>query len=116
MNKQRRARLAQAKNALNEALAIVSKALANNAEPDTDKLNDLLDTAGSIVTEVLDDEQEAFDNMPAGLQDSLRGMDMSAAIDSLTDATEALDARPEDLDELQDRIYDAIGAVEDAAL
>jgi len=64
MNKDRRKRLT-------EALALL------------DKAETLLNEADQIVTEVRDEEQEAFDNLSEGLQQSERGQLMEEAISSL---------------------------------
>lgn len=41
---------------------------------------DSLDDAVSTIQEVIDEEQDAFDNLPPGLQDSERGAKMEDAI------------------------------------
>ena len=53
-----------------------------------------------IIDDVLDDEQDCFDNLPDGLQVAERGEKMEQAIDSLTDAS--------------DYITDAIESIEEA--
>lgn len=40
---------------------------------------------------ILNDEQNAFDNMPEGLQSSYRGMCSEDAIDNMEEASEKLD-------------------------
>lgn len=40
---------------------------------------------------ILDEEQDAFDNMPEGLQSSYRGMCSEDAIDNMEEASEKLD-------------------------
>ena len=40
---------------------------------------------------ILNEEQDAFDNMPEGLQSSYRGMCSEDAIDSLEEASDKLD-------------------------
>ena len=57
MNKERRARLAE--------------------------VDDLLMEAVDDITEIVEDEQEAFDNLPEGLQCSSRGEAMEEAIDEM---------------------------------
>ena len=42
-------------------------------------------------TSILSEEQDAFDNMPEGLQGSYRGMCSEDAIDSMEEASEKLD-------------------------
>ena len=46
---------------------------------------DLLGTAQTILENVIDEEQEAFDNMPDGLQCSERGETMEETIYNLQD-------------------------------
>ena len=45
----------------------------------------------SELSSILNDEQNAFDNMPEGLQSSYRGMCSEDAIDSMEEASEKLD-------------------------
>ena len=42
------------------------------------------------LSSILDEEQNAFDNMPEGLQSSYRGMCSEDAIDSMEEASEKL--------------------------
>ena len=49
---------------------------------------------------ILNEEQDAFDNMPEGLQSSYRGMCSEDAIDSMEDASEKLDEVIELLSEI----------------
>lgn len=58
---------------------------------------DLIEQAMSILEQVKDDEQEAFDNLPANLQGSERGETMEEYIYTLEEFLDALD-----VDELQD--------------
>ena len=51
--------------------------------------------ARDIIESVTDEEQEAFDNMPEGIQQSERGEAMEEMISIMSDAYEAL----EDVDE-----------------
>lgn len=51
----------------------------------------LLHKAQKIVEAVLDDEQDAYDNMPSGLQASMQGDLMEQAIDELDEATENIE-------------------------
>lgn len=71
-----------------------------------------------ILEDIKNEEEEAFDNMPEGLQYSSRGMDAEAAIDNLDEALgyleEACDM--EDDEERQTNIDMAIDCLEDAAL
>lgn len=45
----------------------------------------------SELSSILNEEQDAFDNMPEGLQSSYRGMCSEDAIDSMEEASEKLD-------------------------
>ena len=45
----------------------------------------------SELSSILNEEQDAFDNMPEGLQGSYRGMCSEDAIDSMEEASEKLD-------------------------
>ena len=47
----------------------------------------------SELSSILNEEQDAFDNMPEGLQSSYRGMCSEDAIDSMEDASEKLDRK-----------------------
>ena len=49
---------------------------------------------------ILDEEQDAFDNMPEGLQSSYRGMCSEDAIDSMEEATDKLNEVIELLDDI----------------
>lgn len=44
---------------------------------------DLLEDAANRLSEIRDDEQDAFDSMPDGLQTSVRGDAMQEAIDKM---------------------------------
>lgn len=50
-----------------------------------------LKQASSELFFILNEEQDAFDNMPEGLQSSYRGMCSEDAIDSMEEASEKLD-------------------------
>ena len=71
-----------------------------------------------ILEYIKNEEEEAFDNMPEGLQCSSRGMDAEAAIDNLDEALgyleEACDM--DDGEERQTNIDMAIDCLEDATL
>lgn len=45
----------------------------------------------SELSSILNEEQDAFDNIPEGLQSSYRGMCSEDAIDSMEEASEKLD-------------------------
>ena len=50
-----------------------------------------LKQASSELSSILNEEQDAFDNMPEGLQSSYRGMCSEDAIDNIEEASEKLD-------------------------
>lgn len=50
-----------------------------------------LKQASSKLSSILNEEQDAFDNMPEGLQSSYRGMCSEDAIDSMEEASDKLD-------------------------
>lgn len=51
---------------------------------------ELLQQAQAIIEEVIDEEQEAFDNMPESFQEGERGEKMQEAIENLDGAFEGL--------------------------
>lgn len=63
-------------------------------------LIDTIELLQSVITDTLEDEQEKFDNMPEGLQQSDNGMQMEAAVAALEEAIVSFD--------------DAIGNIEEA--
>ena len=56
-----------------------------------DFVNNQLKDANKKLSSILNEEQDAFDNMPEGLQSSYRGMCSEDAIDSMEEASEKLD-------------------------
>lgn len=60
---------------------------------------DYLQDAIDRLTEIRDDEQDAFDNMPEGFQNSARGDSMQDAIDTMGDWET-------DIDSLRSKIED----------
>ena len=60
----------------------------------------LLENAKTILQNVLDGEQYAFDNMPENLQGSMRGMESEEAIDLISEAIEKLEESTEILDNI----------------
>lgn len=56
-----------------------------------DFANSQLKDASKRLSSILSEEQDAFDNMPEGLQSSYRGMCSEDAIDSMEEASEKLD-------------------------
>ncbi len=61
---------------------------------------DLLGTAQTILENVIEDEQEAFDNMPEGLQGSERGESMEETIYNLQDILENVESVQETISEI----------------
>lgn len=76
MNKERRARLAE--------------------------VDDLLMEAVDDITEIVEDEQDAFDNLPEGLQCSSRGEAMEEAIDEMNNIIS-------DIENVRERIQEFTG-------
>lgn len=59
-----------------------------------DKLSDILvdlEAAKSDLEEIIDEEQEAFDNLPDNLQCSSRGEEMESGLDELRESFEKLE-------------------------
>ena len=71
-----------------------------------------------VLEDIKYEEEEAFDNMPEGLQYSSRGIDAEAAIDNLEEALgyleEAIDIK--DNEDRQTNIEMAIDCLEDASI
>ena len=65
------------------------------------EIRNVISKLEDIVQQILDEEEEAFENMPENLQESERGEISQNAQDCLSDAVDALE--------------EAIGALEDAA-
>lgn len=66
-----------------------------------DRLSDViasLEESKDLLTDVQTDEQEAFDNMPEGLQYSARGFKMQDFIDLMEEAGELIDKACEFID------------------
>mgnify|MGYP002770735567 CR=1 FL=1 len=59
-----------------------------------------LKQASSELCSILNEEQDAFDNMPEGLQSSYRGTCSEDAIDTMEEASEKLDEVIELLDDI----------------
>lgn len=59
-----------------------------------------LKKVSSELSSILNEEQDAFDNMPEGLQGSLRGMYSEDAIDNMEEASDKLDEVIELLSEI----------------
>lgn len=65
-----------------------------------DFANNYLKEAGKKLSSILNEEQDAFDNMSEGLQSSYRGMCSEDAIDNMEEASEKLDEAIELLNDI----------------
>lgn len=65
-----------------------------------DFANKQLKEASKKLSSILNEEHDAFDNMPDGLQSSYRGMCSEDAIDSMEEANDKLDEVIELLNEI----------------
>ena len=59
-----------------------------------------LESIKERLQDVLDDEQNVFDNMPENLQCSMRGEESETAIECMNEAVDALDNAVEQLEEI----------------
>ena len=73
----------------------MNKTRRNAIETVKGKLSDLAE----VINNLMDEEQEAFDNMPEGLQYSSRGEAMQEAIDALDSAVRCFEELDEYLEE-----------------
>ena len=55
-----------------------------------DELSTVLETVKEALQDVLNEEQEAYDNLPEGLQESDRGQQMQGYIDALEGVVDSL--------------------------
>ena len=55
-----------------------------------DELSTVLETVKDALQDVLNEEQEAYDNLPEGLQESDRGQQMQEYIDALEGVVDSL--------------------------
>lgn len=72
----------------------------NELKTQIDFVNKQLKEASKKLSFILSEEQDAFDNMPEGLQGSLRGMCSEDAIDNMEEASDKLDEVIELLDDI----------------
>ena len=63
----------------------------NELKTQVDFANTTLKEVSKKLSSLLSEEQDAFDNMPEGLQNSYRGMCSEDAIDNMEEASEKLD-------------------------
>lgn len=80
------------------------------------EMGESVDQVLDILESVLFDEEDAYDNIPENLQGSWRAMESEDAIDALNDAIDLLtdmqSASDADADETEDKIQEAIDALE----
>lgn len=67
-----------------------------------DKVQDLIIDAQNALEELKDEEQECYDNLPEGIQDSERG-------DAMQEAIEYLEAAYDNLQDAIDNISEVLG-------
>lgn len=72
----------------------------NELKTQIDFANNQLKDTNKKLSSILSEEQDAFDNMPEGLQSSYRGMCSEDAIDSMEEASEKLDEAIELLNDI----------------
>lgn len=70
----------------------------NKRRKEISSISSILEDAKSRLSTVIDDEQEAFDNMPESLQGSERGCESEEALDSMNDALDSIESAIEYLD------------------
>ena len=70
----------------------------NTRRKEISKISSILEDAKLRLSVVIDEEQEALDNMPENLQGSERGCESEEALDSMNDALDSIDSAIEYLD------------------
>ena len=70
----------------------------NKRRKEISSISSILEDAKSRLNTVIDEEQEAFDNMPESLQGSERGCESEEALDSMNDALDSIESAIEYLD------------------
>lgn len=65
-----------------------------------DKINSLFTDALEMLQEVIEEEQEAFDNLPEGIQESERGEKIQEYLEVLNDAYDYIEEQNENLYEI----------------
>lgn len=58
-----------------------------------------MDEAVSLLNDIKDEEQDAYDNMPESLQESERGCRMSEAIDNIDEAISSIEEAQQHIEE-----------------
>lgn len=64
----------------------------NKRRKEISKISSILEDVKFRLSVVVDEEQEAFDNMPESLQGSERGCESEEALDSMNDALDSIDS------------------------
>ena len=59
----------------------------------------MLEQASELVIQTRDEEQDSFDNLPEGIQESERGQKMEEAIDAMDSAMDSISEAIEHLEE-----------------
>lgn len=93
-------------------LIVALERLNNNySQEELDKCKDTLE-------DIKNEEKEAFDNMPEGLQYSQRGMDSEDSIENMNEALGYLEdaCATDDMEEKRSYVDMAIDCLEDAAI
>jgi hypothetical protein len=111
MNNKRRNAIEKNKN---EIINVVYGAYSE----DSNKICTMLEDYKSKIEDILIEEQDAFDNMPEGLQYSMRGEDSQEAIEQLEEAVDIMDRLidyfaegknvEEELDKMLDELIDML--------
>ena len=118
MNNERRQRINRVSTDLSKYQGELQALFVKISEAITDyndKLEEIRDNITGEVEGIRDDEQEAFDGMPEGLQASERGEKATEAINNLESAISELESL-EALEELQEKELDeCLGYLEEAA-
>ena len=70
----------------------------NTRRKEISKISSMLEDVKFRLSVVIDEEQEAFDNMPENLQGSERGCESEEALDSMNEALDSIDSAIEYLD------------------
>ena len=70
----------------------------NKRRKEISKIVSALEDVRGRLSEVVDEEQSAFDNMPESIQGSDRGCESEEALDSMNDALDSIESAIEYLD------------------
>ena len=70
----------------------------NKRRKEISSISSILEDVKSRLSTVIDEEQEAFDNMPESIQGSDRGCESEEALDSMNDALDSIESAIEYLD------------------